>query len=393
MIAPARHSRIPLRVLLVSPLPPPSGGIGRWTVLVLDWLATKPAVAVRSVDISPRWRTIEDMRIWRRVVGGVLQGVRDAWRTLVQMVVFRPHVLHLNTSARLRGPWDTAMLALAAVGGVRTIYHLRMGRLPEVMARKGWEWWGLRGALQLAGQVVVLDKGSEEALKRFLPAERVVRLPNAIAATSTKVDRDSPGQPSVLYLGYVVPTKGMKELMEAWRELRPMGWRLRLAGLGSASYQGKLLEMVGPESRVEFLGDLPPEGASRLMQGAEIFVLPTYTEGFPNVILEAMAAGKAIISTRVGAVAEMLDADGDEPCGLVINPRNTAALAVALRQLLSDPQLRATLGRRAEAKVKRAYTTDVVFGRLLRLWSDAAGRSVSAGEPSCSLATKRLTIE
>lgn len=366
------HSPSPLRVLLVSPLPPPSGGIGRWTVLVLGWLATKPEVAVRSVDISPRWRTIEDMRFWRRVVGGALQGVRDAWKTLVQMVGFRPHVLHLNTSARLRGPWDTVVLAVAAVVGVRTVYHIRMGRLPEVMARKGWEWWGLRGALKLAGQVVVLDKGSEEALKRFLPAERVVRVPNAIAVPLMEVNQDSPGQPSVLYLGYVVPTKGMKELMEAWRELRPQGWRLRLAGLGSAAYQQELLEIVGPDAGVEFLGDLPSEGAWRQMQGAEIFVLPTYTEGFPNVILEAMAAGKAIISTRVGAVPEMLDADSDAPCGLVIPPRDAAALIAALRRLLSAPHLRETLGRRAQAKVARAYTTDVVFGRLLQLWSDAA---------------------
>lgn len=51
-------------------------------------------------------------------------------------------------------------------------------------------------------------------------------------------------------------SKGMKELMEAWRELRPQGWRLRLAGLGSAAYQKDLMEIVGSVAGVEFLGDL-----------------------------------------------------------------------------------------------------------------------------------------
>jgi glycosyltransferase involved in cell wall biosynthesis len=176
--------------------------------------------------------------------------------------------------------------------------------------------------------------------------------------------------------------------MEAWRELRPQGWRLRLAGLGNAAYQKELLGIVGPDAGVEFLGDLPPEVAWRHMQAAEIFVLPTHTEGFPNVILEAMAAGKAIISTRVGAVPEMLDADENEPCGLVIAPRDAGALVAALRQLLSDRELRETLGRRAQAKQARAYTTDVVFGRLLRLWKDAAGQKAGAGEQSCSVAAK-----
>jgi glycosyltransferase involved in cell wall biosynthesis len=137
---------------------------------------------------------------------------------------------------------------------------------------------------------------------------------------------------NVLYLGHMVPTKGMKESMEAWQQLRPQGWRLRLAGQGSAAYQKELPGIVGPDAGVEFLGDLPPEMAWRCMQAADLFVLPTYTEGFPNVILEAMAAGKAIISTRVGAIPEMLAVDENESCGLVIAPRDAGALVAALRR-------------------------------------------------------------
>jgi glycosyltransferase involved in cell wall biosynthesis len=374
------------RVLLVSPLPPPSGGIGRWAVLLLGWMAAEPNVSVRVVDTSPRWRAVEDLKLWKRAVGGVLQGLRDAWRILVQLVVFRPHVLHLSTSAQLRGPWDTVMLAVAAIVRVRSVYHIHMGRLPEVMAQQGGEWWGLRWALKLASQVVVLDKASEEAVRRFLPAGRVVRLPNAIALQPADNERGIPELPSVLYLGHVIPTKGMRELMEAWGQLRPQGWRLRLAGQGSAAYQKELLGIVGMEAGVEFLGDLPHEAALRRMQAADIFVLPTYTEGFPNVILEAMAAGKAIISTSVGAIPEMLDVEGDEPCGLVVKSRDAGALGAALRRLMSDSQLRGILERRARAKVARCYTTEVVFARLLDLWNDTAGRHAVVGAKSNCLA-------
>jgi glycosyltransferase involved in cell wall biosynthesis len=373
---------------MVSPLPPPNGGMGRGQVLLLAWLAAKPEVVARTVDVSPRWRVVEDMRLWKRAVGGVFQGLRDAWRTLVQFVVFRPHVLHVNTSAQLRGPWDTGILAVAALVRVPSIYRIHMGRLPEVMAQKGWEWWGLRWALKLAERVVVLDKGSEEAMKRFLPVERVLRIPNAIAVQPVANGRAVREPPNVLYLGHVIPTKGMRELMEAWRQLRPQGWRLRLAGLGSAAYRKELLGIVGAEAGVEFLGDLPHEAAWRLMQAADIFVLPTYTEGFPNVILEAMAAGKAIISTRVGAIPEMLDADENEPCGLLIAPRDVGALVAALRDLMAAPQWREVLGRRARAKLERSYTTDAVHSRLLAIWRDAAGRSASAGDQPLSVGKK-----
>jgi glycosyltransferase involved in cell wall biosynthesis len=356
--------------------------------LVLGWVQSKPELTVRVVDISPHWRAVEDLKLLKRLMGGALQGLRDAWRTAVQLAVFRPQVLHLNTSAQLRGPWDTVVLTLAAIVRVPTVYHIRMGRAPKVMARKRWEWWGIRWALKLADRVVVLDKRSEEALKRFLPAERVVRLPNAITVQPMANGHASQEPPNVLYLGHLLPTKGMKELMEAWRELRPQGWRLRLAGLGSAAYRKELLGIVGAEAGVEFLGDLPFELAWGILQAADIFVLPSYTEGFPNVILEAMAAGKAIISTRVGAIPEMLDTDENEPGGIVIAPRDAGALTAALRDLMAAPQLRETLGRRAQAKVARFYTTDVVFGRLLRLWCDAAGLEARAGEQSCSVAAK-----
>jgi glycosyltransferase involved in cell wall biosynthesis len=375
MEKPPPRSPRSFRVLLVTPLPPPSSGIGRQIILLQRWLNNKPWVKVQVVDIAPRWRAVEDMKLWKRVVGGGLQGIRDALLTLVKLVSHRPHVLHLHTSAQLRGPWDTGCLAVAALMGVRTFYTIHMGRLPEIMEQKGWEWWGMRWALKLANRVVVLDQSSEEALKRFLPAERVVRLPNAIAVSPLECSLVSPPEsPIVLYLGHVIPTKGVKELMEAWSVLRPQGWRLQLAGLGSAAYQQALLGMAGPEARVEFLGDLPPEKVWECLQAATIFVLPTYTEGFPNVILEAMAAGKAIIGTRVGAIPEMLDADKPEACGLVIQPRDRDALISALRELMADPQRRKFLGQRARAKLERFYTTDAVYGRLLTLWRDVSNR-------------------
>lgn len=376
---PQINSTRPVRVLLVSPLPPPSGGsggIGRWTVLLLDWFSTRADVKLELVDISVQWRSMWDLRLWKRIVGGIMQGLRNAAQFLVKLVFFRPEVIHLNTSAQLRGPWDTAMLALAKIAGARSFYHLRMGRLPEIMANGSWEWWGLRWALKLADWVVVLDKRSEGALKRYLPPERVLLLPNAIAAPRGDGTVVPAEKKTVLYAGHVEAAKGPRELLEAWRDLCPPGWCLRLAGLGSVDYQNELLKIVGSDADVKFLGELNQKDVLACMEAADIFVLPTYTEGFPNVILEAMAARKPIVSTRVGAIPEMLEADSKEPCGLVIEPRDTKALTAALFELLSDSQLRETLGRRALARVNQCYTTNIVFGRLLILWKGAAGRPV-----------------
>ena len=366
----------PLRVMLVSCMPPPSGGIGRWVILLQSWLANRPAVSVRLVPLSASWRPIWDNTFWKRLVCGGLQGIWDGGRIGWALLRHRPQVLHLNTSAELRGPWDTAILALARALGTRCFYHIHMGRLPEVLEHHGWEYWAIRWALKLADRVIVLDKSSEQALKRVIPANRVVRLPNPIAPINALSHNSRAGKPTVLFMGHLVPAKGLQELMQAWHEVQPTGWGLQLAGPGEAAYRERLSRIAGEGSNVEFLGELPAADAWERMQNADAFVLPTHTEGFPYVILEAMAAAKPIICSRVGAIPEMLDADAPEPCGLVIPPRDVSALVGAMRQLLGNRLLRADLGRRARSKLENSYTTDIVFTRLLELWHETAGRTV-----------------
>lgn len=367
----------PLKVLLVSPKPPPNGGIGRWTILLLRWLDGQQGVELRHVDISPRWRAVDDLRLFKRLTGGGVQGLRDGWRVLVQLVWFQPDVLHLTTSGSLAGVRDLAVLGLARFFPARTVYHIRIGRVPELVSTSGWEWRLLHLAMRLADKVVVIEQASQMALKSILPPEKVLRLPNAIDLKGLEQSRkqkaegrneNGPVVRRVLYLGWVIPTKGMRELMEAWHELSPQGWELVVAGPGSEAYRQELAGIAGCGDSVRFLGEVSPRDGWLQMQRADIFVLPTYTEGFPNVILEAMAAGKAIIATSVGAIPEMLQAASEDPCGVVIEPRNVPALVRALRLVMAEEPLCTALGQRARAKVERCYSADAVFARLLALW-------------------------
>lgn len=392
----------PLRLLLVSPKPPPNGGIGRWTVLMLRWLRNQNGVELRHVDISPRWRAIDDVGFIKRLAGGGLQGVRDASRVLRQLICFQPDVLHLTTSGSLAALRDVVVLVLARCFHARTVYHIRIGRLPQLVGTSSWEWRLLHRAMRLADKVVVIEQPSELALKSVLPAEKLLRLPNAIdleglGAEGRGQKAEGSGRSSavrgqssvasasvvhrVLYLGWVIPTKGMRELVEAWSELNLSQWELLVAGPGNEAYRKELGGVAGERGNLRFLGEVSPAEARRQMQRADLFVLPTYTEGFPNVILEAMAAGKTIVATGVGAIPEMLEADSAEPCGVVIEPHNIPALAQALRRVMDDGALRADLGRRARARVERCYDTNIVFPRLLTVWRELAeGEGVARKE-------------
>ena len=106
----------------------------------------------------------------------------------------------------------------------------------------------------------------------------------------------------------------------------------------------------------------------RLMAAADVFVLPSHTEGFPNVVVEAMAFGKPIVATSVGAIPEMLAGN----CGLVVPPHDAVALGDALRDLCGNSSLRTELGVRAQAKARSEYSMERVMEQLMAVWRNAA---------------------
>jgi glycosyltransferase involved in cell wall biosynthesis len=360
------------RVVLLAPLPPPWGGISRWTTLLREW-GGRHGVVLDIVSTTPRWREGHDLRTLKRLTTGVAQGMRELGAFTIRVIFHRPAVIHLTTTGGMAVVRDLSVLLLSRALKIPVVYHFRMGRLSAIIARNGWEWRLLGAAMGLASLIVVVDPASADALRPCKPGKKVHFLPNAVdLGRLSSRPPDSAGVcRRVIYLGWILPTKGISELADAWNRAGRNGWELVLAGPGPKAYRQGVIGRLGQPSRFRILGEVSPPEAWALIREADIVVLPSYTEGFPNVILEAMAAEKAIIATPAGAIPEMLDFDGPEPCGLRIPPRSPAAIAEALNKLMDDAPLRRILGRRARIKVKTAYDVSEVFPRLLALWERA----------------------
>jgi glycosyltransferase involved in cell wall biosynthesis len=118
---------------------------------------------------------------------------------------------------------------------------------------------------------------------------------------------------------------------------------------------------------VRVLPPQPKDEIRRLYAEADIFVLPTYREGFPNVVLEAMAAALPVVATTVGAIPDAVR-DGEE--GILVPPRDPAALQAALRRLVEDPQLRHAMGRCARARVEAVFSMPAVVSELDQIYRE-----------------------
>jgi glycosyltransferase involved in cell wall biosynthesis len=170
---------------------------------------------------------------------------------------------------------------------------------------------------------------------------------------------DNAGPKRVLAIGTVAvlqERKGHRFLLEAVAELKDRGVKLvcRLAGTGAE--RGELEQMaarLGLAEEISFLGfvaDMPA-----FLAGLDIFVLPSLNEGLGVAALEAMAAGKAVVASRVGGLTEMIT---DGLTGLLVPPRDSKALSDAIATLIADPSRARALGRSAAAHVRRHFTLE-----------------------------------
>ncbi len=117
-------------------------------------------------------------------------------------------------------------------------------------------------------------------------------------------------------------------------------------------------------------GEVGHERVIRELLSTNIFVFPSHTEGFPNVILESMACGCAIVATSVGAIPEMLDIGCSEPCGLCSDPKDVVSLRRNIQYFLDHPSEAREYARRAMRRVKDMYSVESVWAKLVSIWMD-----------------------
>jgi glycosyltransferase involved in cell wall biosynthesis len=175
-------------------------------------------------------------------------------------------------------------------------------------------------------------------------------------------------------LARMVPVKGLADLLEAAALLRAREPRAVFALAGDGPLRPSLEAQaanLGLEETVHFLG-FTPESAD-VLAALDVFVLPSLDEGVPLALLEALAAGKPVIASAVGGMAELLS---DQVDALLVPPAAPPRLAQACATLVHDESLRAALGRRARSLARERLSAGRMAAEVYDVYSSLMGRSV-----------------
>ena len=180
----------------------------------------------------------------------------------------------------------------------------------------------------------------------------------------------------ILFLGNLMERKGVSDLLMALAQepMSGLDWGATLAGGGPIDMYREKADRLGLNSRVTFAGWVDQEEAGKLLAASDVLVLPSYDEGLPLVILEALTTGVPVVCTPVGAIPEVLE---NEKTVLFVQPGDPEALAAALSRLGRDPNLRERLAREGLALYEREFSLETFGARVSAIY----GKYCFVGRP------------
>ncbi len=173
----------------------------------------------------------------------------------------------------------------------------------------------------------------------------------------------------VLYVGRIDPRKGLDVLIRAMKDV---DGTLVVAGAGKGLEKMiKVAEEENVRKKVLFLGHVSYGELPRIYGASDVFVLPSVSEAFGIVLLEAMASGVPVIGTQVGGIPEIVGG-----CGILVPPNDSSALADAINAIINNQNLATKLGRLGRSKVDRVYSWDRIVKRIVEIYREALDEAV-----------------
>jgi teichuronic acid biosynthesis glycosyltransferase TuaC len=259
-----------------------------------------------------------------------------------------------------------------AIGAARAIGRpVVIGALgTDLNGRTGLNGWLTRRTLHAADRIINVSQDmTRHTVDHYqVPAERIHTIVNGI---NTKVFYPRTGHairstlgipldaPLIVYVGRLIEAKGLRELLHAHAELVQSTPAARLVIIGEGAFKTVLEQLVaelGLQSHVALAGGLLPDQVAQWVSSAQVLTLPSWTEGYPNVLVEALACGCPIVATQVGGIPEIVTPER----GILVPIKNAPALSQALARALSQP-----------------WDRQAIANGMRRTWSDVARETLT----------------
>lgn len=365
----------PTRVLLVSPLPPPMGGMQTWTETLLRRGLPEPfAVDLVNTRQTGRRRKKPGPRL---SYGEAARFFKILWRFRSSVRSGRYALVHLNSSfTRTATLMNLCTMWIAHRAGVPCVIHLHGSfRVPDGTGPASRLYRGAyRRIFDSAAWILLLGRPSQLSVRALGSyADKTTGLmPNFIDFRAVPQRSGTPsradGPMKVVYVGRIWAPKGIATIASVAERVPDAIFQL--VGDGPRESRDAFIRDLESRrllDRVAVLEARPNKDVFALLADADVFFLPSLGEGMPISVMEAMAVGLPVVASNVGAIPEMIDVPNG---GLLFDPEDLDGFVRALDHLRTHPELRDEMGQYNRTKARQNYDYDAVVKRLCSLYHD-----------------------
>jgi glycosyltransferase involved in cell wall biosynthesis len=365
------------RILISGHLPPPSGGVATYYQSLLN-SSLPQQVDLQFVQTSTHKRMLSQSGKFS--VANIISAIADCARFTKAVIKQRPELSHIATAFGLSFVKHSVCVLVARFFGSRVLLHPHCGFSALYSTQPRWWQAFFRSVIRMTNGVITLSSEWNKLLE-IIPDCNVYYLPNAMDLSSYRdifqarrtAAKEVPLL-KVLYLGYLGKDKGSFDLIEAAKELaaKKVPVVFDLVGGDLEIGEVELLQEEIERANLSQVVKMHPfaEGRGKLnaFNNADVFVYPSYFEGMPMAVIEAMACGLPIIATKIGGLPDLV-CDGLN--GILVDARCPGQLANAIQLLSSNPDLRSKMGLNSFQIAYKKYDIEVLVPRLVSIYTKA----------------------
>jgi len=287
------------------------------------------------------------------------------------LLTFRPDLIHIHSAFGASFYRKAPFIYIGAMLHIPVVNHIHGSDLERF-------YWGksahhkafIRSTYRKCSKILVLSERWKDRFRELIDSNKMEVIVNYGTLQNHRCEDEKKESHMVLFMGFLSELKGCYDIpkVAALVARRLQYVRFVLAGSGSAGDIQQIKAMTkncGVEERLAFPGWVRGKEKDVLLRQADLFFLPSYTEGMPMSILEAMAYGLPVVSTTVGGIPELVE---HEKSGFLLEPGDTEGFAEAIITLLKDPRKRTEMGQTGKAFVQENYSLEKHINSLMNVY-------------------------
>ncbi|WP_162198697.1 glycosyltransferase family 4 protein [Methanosarcina sp. 1.H.A.2.2] len=362
------------KILILGPTPPPMGGIATY---VEDLLKSGINEKYDLLHLN----TARSLQIKKSLLKNFLLFSKNSLKLVYLLVLHKPKVVHIHTSSYLAFWEKSVFLIISKFFSAKVVLHIHGAEFDLFYNNSSsLVKFLIHKMLNSSDKVIVLSQRWNNFFSGILDDSKIAVIPNGVNYSNFSLSEDSFKKNGnllqILFLGNLVERKGVYDILSIIPIVTSKFQNVNFVFAGSEEVSGNILKLKNECIRMEikrfvtFISDFSNDDKIRLLREADIYLLPSYAEGLPISLLEAMAAGLPVISTPVGGIPEVVE---DSVNGFLVIPGDHKDLSDKIIELIENKELRNIIGNNNREKVKEEYDWSIIAKKLEVVYTELLG--------------------